>query len=78
MGSCCQADGMERKELLLFTRIYSSLSIQIYFHLIGHKKDPDFLHCSAENNNLQFPRMKAHGQDSLGMSSLLWRLSVGK
>ena len=75
MGSCGQADGMKRKQLLLFTRIDPSLSIQINFHLTGHKKDPDFLHCSAENNNLQFPRMKPHGQDSL--ASLLSRLSVG-
>ena len=36
MGSCGQADGMERNELALFIRIDPFLSIYINFNLIGH------------------------------------------
>ena len=36
MGSCSQADGMERNELVSFIRIDPFLSIYINFNLIGH------------------------------------------
>ena len=56
MGSCRLADGMEGKEVLIFTRIDPSLSIYINFIVIGHKlkRESEFLHCSVENRNFRF------------------------
>ena len=49
MSSCGQADGMERKELLLFTRMEPHLSIEVNLNLIS----VTFYIVLQKNGNLQ-------------------------
>ena len=42
MGSCGLTDGMERKELPLFTRIDPLFPLRIVFDLTGHKRSLTF------------------------------------
>ena len=53
-GSATGADGMERKELSLFTRIDPSISILINSNLIGHKRSLTFVKNNSTFNWIGF------------------------